>query len=473
MSTFGALNTAYRGLTAAQQGMNVAGQNIANAATEGYTRQRVEQSSLAAPARGIFSGGALQTGQGVSVDAIARLGNSFLDGSVRSASAQAGYASVRSSALQGIEGVLQEPGDNGISTALQEFWSAWQGAARQPDEDGPKGLLLNAANSVTDKISSGYQALQGQWSSVRAQAADAVDAVNAAATQVAAYNATIRSTLAAGGSANELIDARAKLTETISRLAGGTVREQADGTVDVHIGGNALVMGTSVRALELSGDQTKDVLGSTVQLLWKDTGSVASSDGGEIAGALSVLAPAAAPPSTPGSGGAIAEAAESFNNFATALAKSVNDVHKDGQLPNGATGQPFFTIGSPAALSVKGPTDIGGIALKAEDSGALDTSIADKISQLGTGPGSPDKVWSGIVTAIGVQSRGAQQHESLTSAAQVSAMTSRASQASVSLDEENVNLLTNQHAYQAAARVMTAVDEALDVLINRTGLVGR
>jgi flagellar hook-associated protein 1 FlgK len=43
----------------------------------------------------------------------------------------------------------------------------------------------------------------------------------------------------------------------------------------------------------------------------------------------------------------------------------------------------------------------------------------------------------------------------------------------VSLDEENVSLLANQHAYQAAARVMTAVDEALDVLINRTGLVGR
>ncbi|WP_456503875.1 flagellar basal body protein [Arthrobacter sp. UYCu723] len=141
MSTFGALNNAYRGLTAAQQGMNVAGQNIANAATEGYTRQRVEQSSLAAPARGLFSGGTLQPGQGVSVDAIARLGNSFLDAGVRSAGAQAGYASVRSSALQGIEGILQEPGDNGISTALQGFWSAWQGAAIQPDQPGPKGTV--------------------------------------------------------------------------------------------------------------------------------------------------------------------------------------------------------------------------------------------------------------------------------------------------------------------------------------------
>src|SRR6476620_4219517 len=69
MGTFGALNTAYRGLTAAQQGMNVAGQNIANAATEGYTRQRVQQSAIGAPAPGMFSIGTVQTGQGVSVDA--------------------------------------------------------------------------------------------------------------------------------------------------------------------------------------------------------------------------------------------------------------------------------------------------------------------------------------------------------------------------------------------------------------------
>ncbi|WP_445155258.1 flagellar hook-associated protein FlgK [Arthrobacter sp. Hor0625] len=467
MSTFGALNTAYRGLTAAQQGMNVAGQNIANAATEGYTRQRVQQSAIGAPAPGMFSNGVAQTGQGVSVDAIARLGSTVLDTGVRTAAAQAGYAGIRSTAFQGIEGILQEPGDNGISAALQGFWSAWQGAANQPDEDGPKGLLLNAATSLTEKISSAYRSLQGQWSSVRAQAADAVDAVNAAASQVAAYNATIRSTLAAGGSANELIDARAKLTETISRLAGGTVREQADGTVDVHIGGNALVMGTSVRSLELSGNQASDTLGSTVQLLWKNPAGVASADGGEIAGALSVLAPAA-------SGGAIAAAAESYNTLATALAEKVNTVHRTGENVAGANVD-FFTFKAtlPAALGLKAPTDTADIALKASGKGALDTSIADQISQLGTGADSPDKLWSGIVTGIGVESRGAQQREALTQAAQASAVTSRASQASVSLDEENVNLLTNQHAYQAAARVMTAVDEALDVLINRTGLVGR
>lgn len=470
MSTFGALNTAYRGLTAAQQGMNVAGQNIANAATEGYTRQRVDQSSLAAPARGLFSGGALQPGQGVSVNAISRLGSSFLDAGVRSAGAQAGYATVRSAALQGIEGILQEPGDNGISAALQGFWSAWQGAANQPTESGPKGLLLTAANSVTDKISSAYKALDSQWSGVRSEALDAVTAVNAAAAQVASYNTTIRSTLAAGGSANELIDARAKLTDQIAGLAGGTVREQPDGTVDVLVGGNALVTGGSVRTLKLGGASAMaDAATDAPRVEWTNPGGTAALDGGELAGALSVLAPASG-----GSGGPIAEAAESYNRFATSLATAVNTVHKSGVTGAGATNVDFFTTGAgPAALSIAGPTSTANIALKASTGGALDTSIADTISQLGTGANSPDKVWAGIVTDIGVQSRGARQHESLTDAAQASARTSRASQSSVSLDEENVSLLTNQHAYQAAARVMTAVDEALDVLINRTGLVGR
>lgn len=472
MSTFGALNTAYRGLTAAQQGLNVAGQNIANAATEGYTRQRVQQSSIAAPTPGLFGSGRPESGNGVSVDGIARLGSSFLDAGVRSAGAQAGFASVRSSVLQGIEGILQEPGDNGISASLQTFWSAWQGAANQPGETAPAGQLLQAGNELTAKISSGYQSLTAQWSSVRGQAQDNVDAVNAAAAQVAAYNATIRSTTAAGGSANELIDARAKLTETISRLTGGTVREQADGTVDIHVGGNALVMGTSVRALALSGTQSGDSLGSSVQLEWADRpGQAVPVTDGEIAGALSVLAPA----SSNGTGGAIAEAAASYNTFAGNLRDAVNALHNGAQTSTGAVAGDFFSpaSGMPAALSLAVlPQDVSAIGIGA-GAGKLDNSVADKISQLGTGPGSPDSLWAGVVTGIGVQSRGAQQHESLTTASESSALTNRASSASVSLDEENFSLLTNQHAYQAAARVMTAVDEALDVLINHTGLVGR
>jgi flagellar hook-associated protein 1 FlgK len=479
VSTFGGLNTAYLGLTAAQQAINVAGQNIANAGTDGYTRQRIEQSALSAPSRTGLVAAGVQPGQGVSVDGIARLGNSFLDAGVRSSAAQAGYAGYRSAGLQQLEGSLNEPGPSGISTALQNFWSSWQGVSNNPGEAAPAGVLLQAGTTLANTVSAGYKALDAQWRQVRGEAQSTVATLNDAAARVANFNATIRSVTASGGSANELIDARNQVTETISSLAGGTVRDNADGTVDVFVGGNAIVSGTSHRDLALAGQTSMSTPGSTVpsegpvQLEWADRPGVAVPlDGGKLAGAVSLLAPAAAG----GTGGAIAEAAASYNAFATKLMNDVNAAHRTGQSTTGATNLDFFATspGAPAALSLSVvPTSAAGIATGSPGSGALDGSIADAVAQIGTGQGSPDALWSGIVTGIGTASRSAQQHQQLADAASTAAVGQRSSGSSVSLDEENISLLTNQHAYQAAARALTAVDETLDVLINHTGLVGR
>ncbi|MCX8454276.1 flagellar hook-associated protein FlgK [Paenarthrobacter ureafaciens] len=473
MSTFGGLNTAYRGLTAAQQAINLAGQNIANSATPGYTRQRIEQSAIGAPGRtGVHPGGA-QAGQGVSVDGIARLGNTFLDAGVRNTAAASGYATVRSTEMQRLEDSLQEPGEHGISTALHSFWASWQGVANHPGESAPASVLLEAAATLSETVSAGYGALDAQWSRVRGEAAASVNELNAAAGRVANLNAQIRSTLAAGGSANELIDARSQITESIAALSGGSVRVNADGTADVFIGGNALVSGTSVRPLTLAGPTSLSTATTPVQLEWADRpGTAVNLDGGELAGAVSLLAPA----NGSGTGGVIAQTADAYNAFATQLMSDVNATHRTGQSSNGATGLDFFasTAGLPAAMSIRVvPTNAAGIATGAVGSGALDGSVADRLSQIGSAASSPDVFWSGVVSAIGMASRAAQQHSQLADAAGVSAVVHRNSGSGVSLDEENISLLAGQHAYQAAARVMTAIDEALDVLINRTGLVGR
>lgn len=483
MSTFSSLNTAYLGLTAARQAMNLAGQNIANTGTEGYTRQRVIQSSVGAPAATGIASPQVRPGEGVSVDGIARLGSAVLDAGVRTAGAQTGFASIRSHVLQGIEGVLQEPRDRGVAAALGSFWAAWQGVANSPGDAAQAGALLQTASDLTSRISTAYTALDTQWSSVRGQAADAVAAVNNAAAQLAAHNASIRSALAAGGSANELIDARGRLAETIASLAGGSVREAADGTVAVYVGGNAIVSGTTARSLVLRGKELMDQNGSALRLEWADSpGRAVGLDGGTISGALSVLGPASSgassgPGTSSGSGGAIAEAAAGLNALAGKLMADVNAVHRNGQTAEGATGQPFFRTdgeAGPLALRLKViPFDSRGIAARNPSAGALDGSVADQVAQIGSAAGSPDAFWSAAITGIGVLSRSAQQHESLAEAAKASANALRSSGASVSLDEENISLLASQHAYQAAARVMTAVDEALDVLINRTGLVGR
>src|SRR3954470_15749562 len=115
MSTFSGLNTAYTGLVAAKSGLDVVGQNIANAGTAGYTRQRVVTSGVPALNNaGLFSGG-VRPGQGVSVDGVQRLGDAGLDARVRTTTALSGYSGTRAGALATLEASLNEPGTNGLS----------------------------------------------------------------------------------------------------------------------------------------------------------------------------------------------------------------------------------------------------------------------------------------------------------------------------------------------------------------------
>lgn len=468
MSTFGALNTAYRGLSAAQQALDLAGHNVANVGTDGYTRQRVEQSSISPPARAGLAATGVQVGQGVSVDRIARLGNALLDASVRAAASSAGYATQRAAAYDRIEATLREPGPDGVSAHLQSFWAAWQDVANWPGEPGPANVLLHEAQQLVSTLSTGRAALDEQWTDTRAGAQRMTDSLNDAAAQVAALNKSIRSALNTGAQANELIDARARLTETIATLAGGTAREESDGTVTVYLGGNALVRGDTARAVLLTGGET---MGNTPSLEWvNQPGQAVGLDSGSIAGALSVLAPTNAG----GTGGPIAEAATRYDAMAVFLAGAVNDVHRAGQSPSGS-GRDFFSIDSslPAArgLSVV-PVDVSQIASGGAGKGALDGSNADAIAQIANRPDSPNAQWASFVTTIGSASRAAGGQAQLAEGAAMNAKHAQTANASVSLDEETVSLVAAQHAYQAAARVLTALDQALDTLINRTGMVG-
>jgi len=474
MSTFSGLSTAYSGLVAARAGLDVVGQNIANANTEGYTRQRVTTSSVAASANtGLFTSGA-RPGQGVAVDSIARLGSLQLDAQVRSSSAAAGYQSARADALATVESSLQEPGVNGVSGQLQEMWAAWQDLSNRGGDAAAGGIVLSSASVLSTSLADRYTQVEEAWAHQRTTVDTLGAQLNSAAAQVADLNVQIRTTVASGGNANELIDKRAALTESIASLAGGTVRENTDNTVDVFVGGNAIVSGDSARAVTVVGSRTMDgAAGSPVALEWAHRpGTPVALDGGRIAGALSVIAPATAS----GTGGTLTEVAVTYNSFATQLAAQVNAAHSAGATPSGATGLDFFgfTAGLPAAkgLTVL-PKDASGIAAGTPGAGGADGSVADAISQLGIGANSPDARWTAFVTTTAVAAQTEAHHAVLTDLAANSAKNQQLANSTVDMDEENVNLLMFQHAYQGAARVMTAVDEMLDVLINRTGLVGR
>jgi len=474
MSTFSGLNTAYTGLVAAKAGLDVVGQNLVNANTTGYTRQRVSTSGVPAlNSGGLFTGG-VRPGQGVSVDGIQRLDDAAIDARVRATTALSGYTNTRADALSTLEASLNEPGANGLSTQLQKFWSAWGDVSNQAGNQAPVGVLLGQAGSLVTQLQTGYRAVDDQWTATRTSMDGMVADLNSAASEVADLNGRIRSALMSGQSPNELMDRRDLLTTSIAKLAGGVVRPNEDGTVDVLVAGNALVSGTTANAVKAAGAaRMTDAGADPVRLEWAyRPGAAIALEGGSIAGAVSTLAPADAS----GTGGVLAEAAASYNAFAVTLAQRVNAVHSTGVTPTGATGLDFFSIDAskPAALGLSVvPTGVSGVATGTAGAGGADGSIADAIGKLGTGANAVDKQWAAFVVRVGIASKTEKQQSDLADLATAGATNAQLSGASVDLDEENMNMLSFQHAYQGAARVMTAVDEALDVLINHTGLVGR
>ncbi len=448
--------------------MNVTGQNIANQTTAGYTRQRVEQSPSSPAGQTSLWPSPLSVGGGVNVTGIARLGDAVLDARVRDALSTSGYWEARAAASTQTEAAMAEPTTEGLASNLDRFWAGWADLANKPDA-ATAGIVLSNAQVLIGQIVAGYDAVSTRWSDLRAGVDRQVAGVNATAGQVALLNGQIREALQSGRTANELIDQRNVLAQQLATAVGATGTLETDGTLTVRVDGNALVSGDRARALVAGGPQ--DVSdGGRISLAWVDRpGEPIAAVSGALGGTISVLAPAA-------EGGALAAAAAAYNTVAVNLAQTVNDLHSSGSRPDGVPGGDFFGL-DPAIPAARGlsvlPTGIDELALAAGGAGPLDTTIADAISRLGASATGPSASWSTFVTSFGVHVAGDVQRADIAGTAAVASLTAQQSNASVDGDEETINLLTFQTAYQAAARVLTAMDEALDVLINRTGLVGR
>jgi len=450
--------------------MDTVGQNIANVNTPGYTRQRVATSANAAVA-GVSTNTPI--GAGVNVDTISRLGDALLDSRVQSTAAASGFADLTASAMNAIEASTYEPGDTGLSSTMQSFWASWQNVANSPGNASAANVMLQAASTLSSRIAQGYTDSASQWNTVHDQAASAVAQINTLATHVAAFNDQIRQTTAAGGSPNELIDQRNVITAKIASLAGSTTVGHLDGTMDVMVGGNPLVSGAQTRTLVLAGaTQLADANSAPVRVEWAiHPGGSAEVSGGKLAAAVAVLAPG-----TAASGGSIVAASETYNALATQLATVVNAIHSTGATPTGATGLAFFTIDvlKPAALGLSViPTDVSQVAAGIPGSGAANGGIADAIAALGTSTAGPDATWSAFVVRTGIQTGRATNQAAVATQASQFAAAQQASQSGVDMDQESTDLLMYQRAYQGAARMMTAIDQMLDTLINRTGLAGR
>jgi flagellar hook-associated protein 1 FlgK len=477
VSTFSGLGTALSSLIAQRQGLEVSGQNVANANTVGYTRQRAALSSLpAATVPSMFSNSD-GVGQGTAVTGFERLGDVFLDARLRNETSGASQLAAVAGEYKTLEATIGEPSKTGFSKDLTAFWSAWSDVSKPSDSDASRAVLLESAKAVGNRIATMYEDTGTQWSQGLTTTKSLVTQVNTTAANVADLNNRILSITNSGGSANELMDQRDLLVTQLSGLVGASTRTNADGTLDVMVAGNALVSGSEANELAVSAGSPASfqgaVDGGTVSIVWARSGHPAGLEGGRVAGLLTTLAP-------PAGGGVLAGTGVSLNALATSIATQVNAIHTTAYTvegyATGTTGGDFFALdaGKPAALGLTvAITDPADVAVAAAGKGAYDGSVGTAMANLANAAGSPDSQWSTFVVDLGVRSASASSRATVAEAARSTAAAAQLAQTSVDTDEETVNMLAYQRAYEGAARVLTAIDEMLDTLINRTGVVGR
>lgn len=439
ISTFGGLQTALRGLLAQQRSLDVASHNVANANTVGYSRQ--EAVLAASPALRIAAGAtqdgsAAELGTGVDVLAYRRLRDQFVDLQYRAQAMRLGGLAAQVKGLETVETALAEPGENGIAAQLGKFWSGWEDLANAPENQATRQALVESATGLATSIAE----LDRQLATASEQAAAEYTSLTAAggevgqmATEIAQLNEAIRSSLSAGATPNDLLDKRDLLLDKLSGLAQTSVTEVGDGTIEVEFGDAA----------------TPLVAGTTVT--WPQA---LTEPGGRLGALLALSAP----------GGTIASYRGELDAFAQGLAESVNAIHESGGGPAFFS----FTPGS-AASTLEVAVGAGEVQTSVTAaSGANDIAIAIG----GLRGGVADQAYASFVSRVGTEMTNARRSEENSEAVLSAIAERRESLSGVSLDEEMTNLVRFQRAYQASARAMSSFDEALDVLINRTGRVG-
>lgn len=464
-STFSGISTALNALMAQRQAVNVTGQNIANANTVGYTRQRAELTAIERVGQPGEFGSRDQVGWGVQVTSVERLNDAFVDARQRDARSSAAYADSQASALGQVESILGEPSDSGLSSQLDAFWTSWQAVSTAPDNVAARQGVLSKATTLATTLQQGRGSVERAFTDERTRLGTLVDQVNTAADGVAALNDRIRTSKVNGNPANELADQRDQLVLRLSELTGAKVFANADGSVNVTIGGSSIVTGISAAHLSVSGGTTVDTLDTEPLRLTWPTGSTATIPGGSVAGSADALT------------SVYAGAVKGYDTVAASLIESVNALHSTAQDLDGLAGGAFFTVPSSPGQEAKGisvaisdPRRVA--AAVSTGTATLDGSVADDIAQLRT-TGTADAAWGRLVADTGVRSRQAQDRSTVQTAIATQADSARDSASGVSIDEEMTNMLMYQRAYEGAARVMTAVDEMLDTLVNRVGTVGR
>ncbi len=472
----GLLETARRALLAQQFGISVTGHNIANANTTGYSRQRA---NLVATDPVRTMNGML--GTGVTIASISRMRNTFIEQQIRTSSGSYETASTEYNILGQVEAIFNEPSESSMSGVLNDFFAAWGELATDPGSSVTRNALQLRAQSVVDNFHRLYNDANSLRTSLRDELSAKVDRLNTLAAEISDLNVDIVAAEAGGFSAADMRDLRGAKIDEMSKLANITVSEDEMGAALISVGGSMIVgRGTSL-GLKVVGGTAATISGTTfdqLSIVSENGDTRVNLTGGEAGGFLKSY------------NTTIPDTMGRLNQLAAGVISGLNALHSAGygrQSPP-QSGVNFFmgTDASSIAIDLTDPAlppgsspSIDNIAASGSATATGDNAVALAIAAAidkrpltdGTGATllgglSISEYYNQTVTNIGSAINGANtvmQSQGLV----ISNLTEQQDAISgVSLDEEMTDMIKFQRAFEAAARVISTVDEMYTTLIS-------
>jgi flagellar hook-associated protein 1 FlgK len=446
-SIFGSLSSTSAALEAQRRGLEVAGQNIANVNTAGYSRRTMilKERSAAEPG---------EVGRGVEVSQIRAVRDLFLETRVRQEQQALSRDQVVAEAMSVLEAQLGQPGLS-VDGQLSAFFNSFSALS----EDPASLTLRDAAVRESERVAASFREMASRFDQSRRDAdvnvRNTVDEINRLTTDIAALNARISG---GGGINNEaIIDSRNVLLGALADLTDITVSD-ASGTMTVSLAsGQTLVNGTHRVTLDVV-----DEAGTGLARVTTDGQDItAGLTGGRIGGWIQVR------------DGQLPAYSQMLDRLAFTFATEANAVHASGTDALGNPGVPLFSVSATEAGAANSLALSAGVAadarlIVAEGASANDAARAMAALRDGSlvdGASTLSDYWGQIVYRIGGDTSAAERVQQGRQQVMNQLQQLREATSGVSLDEEAASLMRYQRAYEANARYFTIVNDVLDVLM--------
>lgn len=461
----GMLDIGKRSMMNSQTALQTVSHNIANKATEGYSRQRVEIQT-AVP----INEGTHQQGMGTRAGSVTRTNNPYLEKQLQKETGSMGMHQGRETALTQVEQVFNEQMNKGLNQYITDFFNSFRELSNNPESTTSRTMVKEAAEALVNDFKRVDTQMTNVQKDTDLKIKNEIEEVNKMIREVASLNEKIAQVEVQNVPANDQRDRRDVLLKKINERIDINYAEGNNGMVTISTAGNGILV-SGFDSYDLSTTENPET--GRVEILYKPNESTPAFKitdrikGGTIGGGLSVRDQV------------IPDFKEKMDILAYKIAEEVNRAHIEGFDRQGRQGNFFFNMpdqvagaSTSIALNKMIADDVGRIAAGAKPGAIGDNTVANVISQLqykevlDGNSATIDDFYNSQVGRIGViAQRAVKSRESQANIlSQLSNI--RESISGVSLDEETTNMIEFQRAFDASARVIKTADEMFDTVLN-------